>query len=112
MCLNRRKHQYGEQYLPSSVVDDVYSAVEAVHVSGALHAAIQHDLPRFVAPAPRLHTLLASLAGADKRLFLCTNSGFDYANRTLSYLLGVPLCPAGSGWRDIFELVLCRAQKP
>lgn len=112
MLALRRKQKFGEEYRPSCVVDDVYRAVEAVHVSGELHGAIQQDLDRFVQPSPRLQTLLAGLAGGGKRFFLCTNSGFDYSNRTLSHVLGLPHCPSGSGWRDLFDVVVCSAQKP
>jgi hypothetical protein len=90
----------------------VYKAIEAVHVSGDMHRAIVEDMDRYVEPAPRIHNLLQSFSRAGKRFFLCTNSGFDYANRTLSYLLDVPYSPSGDGWRDYFDLVICSAQKP
>jgi 5'-nucleotidase len=107
-----RKHKFGEQYLPSCVVDDVYAAIEDVHESGDLQRAIVQDLPRFVAPSPALPGLLRSLSAAGKKFFLCTNSGFEYSNRTLSHLLDLPYCPSGRGWRDMFDLVVCSAQKP
>ena len=81
-------------------------------MSGALHTAIVQDLPRYVAPAPHLPDLLARLSNAGKRFFLCTNSGFDYSNRTLSHLLDISYCPTGHGWRDLFDLVICSANKP
>lgn len=94
------------------MVDDVYRAIESVHMSGALHAAIVQDLPRYITPAPCLPTLLSRLTDAGKRFFLCTNSGFDYSNRTLSHLLDIPCSSSGHEWRDLFDLVICSANKP
>ena len=77
-----------------------------------MHDAIVQDMTRFINPTPHLSSLLQSLFAAGKRFFLCTNSGFDYSNRTLSHVLQIPYCSSGMEWRSLFDVVMCSSKKP
>jgi len=53
----------------------------------------------------RLKPYLERLRGANKHLFLITNSTFWYVNRGMTHLLG-------KKWQDFFDIVICQARKP
>ncbi|KAJ2396280.1 hypothetical protein GGI23_003976 [Coemansia sp. RSA 2559] len=56
--------------------------------------------------APELLDILQALKKEGKRLFLLTNSGYDYINIGLTYMFST------SDWRDLFDVVIVRARKP
>jgi hypothetical protein len=103
---------YGEAYTPSDVIDDVQTAIKDVHVSGMLHNTVMADLDRYINPSPDLPRLFNHLKDSGKKLFLCTNSGFKYANTTLSHILNLPHSPSGSSWKEIFDVTMCSSSKP
>lgn len=108
----RRKQMFGEAYTPSDVIDDVQNAIRDVHVSGLLHNTVIADLDKYITPSPDLPRLFNHLKNGGKKLFLCTNSGFKYANTTLSHILKIPYTPSGSKWKEIFDVTMCASSKP
>ena len=69
-------------------------------------------MDQYITPSPQLPQLFHHLKSANKSLFLCTNSGFQYVNKTLSYILKIPYTYTGSHWKDIFDLSICLSSKP
>lgn len=109
------------EYEPIAVVEDVGHAVTDVHVSGAMHKEVAMSLSTFIEPNPSLrpllerirvssqkigseaydHALLTSvvvaylLQGSGKKVFLCTNSSFQYIDAGLQFMLGQEWRKAG-----------------
>lgn len=108
----RRRQMYGEAYTSSDVIDDVQSAIRDVHVSGLLHNTVMADLDRYIAPSPDLPRLFQHLKSGGKKVFLCTNSGYKYANTTLSHILNLPYSASGASWKEIFDVTMCSSSKP
>jgi len=63
----------GESYVPSSVVEDVQTAISTVHVDGTMQSAVLADPARFIRASPQLGSLLDHLTSSGKQMFLCTN---------------------------------------
>ncbi|MCB2222858.1 MAG: HAD-IG family 5'-nucleotidase [Actinobacteria bacterium] len=94
---------------------DVYRAVretiDEAHMEGALKDKITADPERYVVHDPDMAAALVDQHGAGKRLLLITNSGWDYTKRMMAYALD-PHLPAGTTWRDLFEVVIVSSSKP
>ncbi|MGH0148762.1 UNVERIFIED_CONTAM: hypothetical protein FKN15_040380 [Acipenser sinensis] len=51
------------------------------------------------------HAVLRKLAENKKKMFLITNSPFDFVDRGMNYIVG-------KDWRDLFDVVIVQADKP
>jgi hypothetical protein len=69
------------------------------------------DLKRFLPRDPQLAHVLHRFRSSGKRLFLLTNSHWDYTRQVMHYLLGGQLDPYPS-WAHYFDLVIVAARKP
>ena len=72
---------------------------------------VLEDLPRYVDRDPDLGQLLHKLRSAGKRVFLLTNSGPEYTDAMMSYLLDDGLDEYPS-WKNYFDYVCSASQKP
>uniref|UniRef100_A0A7N6F9P2 5'-nucleotidase domain containing 3 n=1 Tax=Anabas testudineus TaxID=64144 RepID=A0A7N6F9P2_ANATE len=52
-----------------------------------------------------LHAVLKKLSEQGKKMFLITNSPFDFVDRGMNYIVG-------KDWRDLFDVVIVQADKP
>ena len=57
----------------NALIETIRLAIQQVHTSGILHAAIVGNLSTYVEPSPHLINMLRHLRNAKKRVFLCTN---------------------------------------
>ncbi len=89
-------------------VDD---ALSETHLTSRLKADIAADPDRFVDLDPHLVPSLLDQRAAGKQLLLITNSDWSYTRRMMSYAID-RFCPAGTNWRDLFDVVIVSANKP
>ncbi len=89
----------------------VRKEMDEAHLEGELKAAIAAAPGIYVERDPDLPLALLDQREAGKRLMLITNSDWEYTDRMLAYALGEFL-PAGTSWRDLFEVVVVSARKP
>lgn len=94
----------------AGVYELVRDAMNAAHLEGELKAEIIADPQRFVDLDPDLPRTLLDLKRAGKRLFLATNSEWQYTQPMMSYVFDRFL--PGGDWRELFELVIVQARKP
>jgi HAD superfamily 5'-nucleotidase-like hydrolase len=94
---------------------DLYRMVrdnlDATHMEGALKAEIVADPERFVVLDPEVPLALLDQQKAGKKLLLITNSDWSYTSAMMSYAFDRFL-PAGTTFRDLFDLVIVSAHKP
>lgn len=90
---------------------DVRECADSAHRDGTLPARVLADLPRFVHRDPRLAPTLHNLRSAGKKLFLLTNSGWDYTHAMMTFLLGEAM-PEYPSWRHYFDFAVVSARKP
>jgi len=80
-------------------------SVNFVHGQGELKKIVQANLADYIIPDPQTTTLLKRLRAHGKKLFIATNSDFDYATSLLQFVFGTT-------WAQLFDLVIFRANKP
>ena len=99
------KLDYGKLY------DDIREAIDTVHRDGSLKTEIKKDLPAYVYQDPELAPALHKLRSGGKKLFLLTNSLFDYTDAVMRHLLDGRL-PEYPSWRNYFDQIVVGGAKP
>ncbi len=89
----------------------VRGALSEAHADGLLKQEILADPTAFVDLDPDVALTLLDQKHAGKTLLLITNSEYEYGSAILDYALG-PFLPAGSTWRDVFDVSFFAARKP
>ncbi len=90
---------------------DIRECIDEVHRDDSLKSRIRADLAHFVVRDPELGPALHKLRSAGKRLFLLTNSAWDYTDVVMRFLLDGCL-PEYPSWRNYFDVVTCASLKP
>ncbi len=96
---------YGKLY------DDIREAIDTVHRDNSLKREIRKDIGHYIYKDPELGPALHKLRSGGKKLFLLTNSQWDYTHAVMSYLLDGVVTEYPS-WRNYFDFVICGAAKP
>ncbi|MGI5865739.1 MAG: HAD-IG family 5'-nucleotidase [Myxococcales bacterium] len=100
-----RRVDYDRLYL------DIREIIDEVHRDGSLKSEVRRDVPRFITRDLELGPALHKLRSGGKKLFLLTNSHWDYTDLLMRYLLDGCL-PEYPSWRNYFDIVVCGASKP
>jgi len=96
-----------------SVFQDVRGSVDYVHMEGNLKSKTVENLPKYVKRDERLPQVLHNLQKSGAKTFLLTNSGWDYSNKVMEFLLDFPNAPhAGKSWQSYFNFTFVDARKP
>ncbi|OXB73860.1 UNVERIFIED_CONTAM: hypothetical protein H355_005689 [Colinus virginianus] len=98
-----------------SMFQDVREAMDQVHLSGCLKEKTLESLEKYVVKDPRVPVLLSRMREVGK-VFLATNSDYNYTDAIMSYLFnfgdgnktGTPPRP----WRSYFDLIVVDTRKP
>ncbi len=101
----------GESANYERLFEDIRASVDASHQDGTILDPVLAALPQFIEPAPALGRTLHKLRSAGKRLFLLTNSGPEYTEQVMSYLLDDQL-PAYPKWHKYFDVAIAFSKKP
>jgi HAD superfamily 5'-nucleotidase-like hydrolase len=90
---------------------DIRESIDTVHRDGSLKAIVKEDLARYVMRDAELGPALHKLRSGGKKLFLLTNSLWDYTDAVMSFILDGVL-PEYPSWRNYFDAVVTGAAKP
>ncbi len=91
--------------------DDIREAIDTVHRDNSLKAIIRKEISHYIYRDPELATALHKLRSGGKKLFVLTNSLWDYTRVVMEYLLDGAL-PEYPSWRNYFDYVITGARKP
>ena len=91
--------------------DDIRASIDEAHRDDTLKTVIKSEMPSYVVKDPKLAETLHKLRSSGKKLFLLTNSLFDYSNAVMSHLLDGER-KAYPSWRNYFDAVIVGASKP
>ncbi|XP_016093836.1 5'-nucleotidase, cytosolic II, like 1 [Sinocyclocheilus grahami] len=111
-CMKGFKH--GDLFMSHrSMFQDIRDAMDYLHDTGTLKERTLKNLDKYVIKDPRLPVLLSRIKEVAK-VFLATNSDFNYTEAIMKYLLDFP---SGSKnpkklWRSYFDLVVVDTKKP
>jgi HAD superfamily 5'-nucleotidase-like hydrolase len=90
---------------------DVREMIDEAHRDGTLKSVITGDLDRYIRFDPEARIALEEFRRSGKKLFLLTNSEWEYTDTLLRHLLqrgkGAP-----GHWTELFNLVIVEAGKP
>ncbi|KAM9438647.1 cytosolic purine 5'-nucleotidase-like isoform 2-T2 [Salvelinus alpinus] len=96
-----------------SMFQDVRDAMDFVHDTGILKESTLKNLDKYVVRDPNLPVLLTRIKEVAK-VFLATNSDYNYTEAIMKYLLETP--PDAKNpkkqWRAFFDLVVVDTRKP
>ncbi|HSP78072.1 MAG TPA: HAD-IG family 5'-nucleotidase, partial [Myxococcaceae bacterium] len=101
----------GERVDYGRLYDDIREAIDTVHRDNSLKREVRKDLGRYIFQDPELGSSLHKLRSGGKRLFLLTNSAWDYTDVVMRYLLDGQVAEYPS-WRNYFDYVVTLASKP
>ena len=90
---------------------DIRTAIDEAHRDDTLKSVIKSDLPSYIVKDPLLGETLHKFRSSGKKLFLLTNSLFDYTTVVMSYLLDGER-KAYPSWRNYFDIVIVGGAKP
>ncbi|PIK36877.1 putative 5'-nucleotidase domain-containing protein 3 [Apostichopus japonicus] len=99
--LEQRGIPYDSEYLFS----DIHNAVKEVHFSGNMHKEVGNNVGAYLESSTEVRHLISRLHNKGKRLFLITNSPFEFVDKGMSYMIG-------NDWVDYFEVIVVQARKP
>ncbi|MEE2961265.1 MAG: HAD-IG family 5'-nucleotidase [Myxococcota bacterium] len=102
---------WGTPFNPHKLFQDTRDSIDKIHRDGSLKSIIKADLDRYIIQDPELPMTLHKLRSSGKKLFLLTNSHWEYTNTVMSFLLDGKL-DEYSQWRDYFDLAIVAATKP
>jgi HAD superfamily 5'-nucleotidase-like hydrolase len=91
--------------------EHIRECIDLAHRDGSIKAIVSEELSSFIVRDPALAETLHKFRSSGKRLFLLTNSAWDYTSRVMSYLLDGVLT-AYPSWRNYFDIVVVSAGKP
>lgn len=90
---------------------DIRTAIDEAHRDDTLKSVIKADLASFIVKDPLLGETLHKFRSSGKKLFLLTNSLYDYTSVVMSYLLDGER-KAYPSWRNYFDIVIVGGAKP
>jgi 5'-nucleotidase len=91
--------------------NDIRTAIDEAHRDDTLKSVIKADLPSYIVKDPLLGETLHKFRSSGKKLFLLTNSLYDYTASVMTYLLDGER-KAYPSWRNYFDIVIVGGAKP
>lgn len=95
----------------TKIFDDIRECIDRAHQDGSIKNVVMKNLDRFFLKDPKLPLTLDKFLKGGKKLYLLTNSGWEYTNALLTHLLSGELDDYPD-WRDYFDVVIIEANKP
>ncbi|GAB0096353.1 cytosolic purine 5'-nucleotidase [Sergentomyia squamirostris] len=99
-----------------SIFQDVRGAVDWVHIQGDLKSRTIENLEYYVKKDPRLPMVLSRIRESGSKVFLLTNSDFNFTDHIMTFLFDFPhgakIDEPHRNWRTYFDLIVVDAGKP
>jgi HAD superfamily 5'-nucleotidase-like hydrolase len=95
----------------SIIASDVLGTVNKIHEDGSLKGYIAKHMEDYLLREKEIVEGLKHFIRYGKKIFLLTNSQYDYTDLLLTYAIN-PYLKEGESWHDLFEFVITLADKP
>src|SRR5450432_2626956 len=89
----------------------IRECIDLAHRDGSIKTVVGAQLASYIERDDALAETLHKFRSSGKRLFLLTNSAWDYTSQVMSYLLDGALA-AYPNWRSYFDVIVVSAAKP
>ena len=99
----------------STMWEHIRECIDLAHRDGSIKAIVGAELSSYIHRDPGLSETLHKFRSSGKRLFLLTNSAWDYTSQVMHYLLESPTGgdrPFYPSWRQYFDVIVVSAGKP
>lgn len=93
------------------IFDDLNSVLDRAHRDGTLKNKVAQDLPNYIIKDPKAVLGLERYKRHGKKLFVVTNSDYNYTKLLLDYTI-TPFVKEHKGWEDLFDYVITLSAKP
>jgi HAD superfamily 5'-nucleotidase-like hydrolase len=103
--------QRGETVRFDKLWQDIRECIDEAHRDESMKRVIKANLGDYIVKDPELAPTLHKFRSSGRRLFVLTNSAWDYTDAVMSHLLGAAV-PAYPNWRSYFDIVICAGSKP
>jgi 5'-nucleotidase len=101
----------GDRPAYNTLWEDIRECIDLAHRDGSIKTIVSAQLPSYIERDDALAETLHKFRSSGKRLFLLTNSAWDYTSTVMSYLLDGALA-AYPNWKSYFDVVVVSAAKP
>ncbi|XP_058127093.1 cytosolic purine 5'-nucleotidase [Anopheles ziemanni] len=115
--VDRTGVKYGELFMSfKSIFQDVRGAVDWVHIYGDLKKKTLENLDEYVKKDERLPMVLSRIRESGAKLFLLTNSDYNFTDRIMTFLFDFPHGAKPEephrDWKTYFDTIVVDARKP
>jgi len=93
------------------IFEDLNAVLDRAHRDGTLKNEVRENLDKFIVKDPKAVEGLERYKKHGKKLFVVTNSDFNYTKLLLDYTI-TPFVKEHKGWEDLFDYVITLAAKP
>lgn len=107
---DRHPGAVGRSY--AQIYADLRRAVDLCHSDGTIKDVVKADPGTYILEDPLLAPMLTRARRSGKRVFLLTNSLWDYTQCVMEFLLGEATKVSGGSWTDFFDVIIVGARKP
>lgn len=107
------KDTTGREVMPDyeTISYDVIQALDTAHRDGSLKGEVAKNLDKYIIRDPEVVAGLERYRLHDKKIFILTNSDYEYTKLLLDYAIN-PYLKKYASWGELFEFVITLAQKP
>lgn len=93
------------------LAEDLSAVLDRAHRDGSLKDRVRQNLDQFLIKDPDVVAGLERYKRHGKKLFIVTNSDFNYSKLLLDYTIN-PFVKEHKSWEDLFDIVITLAAKP
>lgn len=107
------KDTHPELNLPDykTIEQDLLEALDISHRDGSLKNQVRKNVKKFIVQDEGIVTALEKFKKHGKKLWVITNSDFEYSKLLLDYAIN-PFLTDHKSWSELFNLVITAASKP
>lgn len=96
---------------PDTISRDLLECVDEAHRDGSIKNEVRKNVEKYIKKDPTLVSHLEKYVRHGKKLFILTNSDFQYTKLLLDYAIS-PYLKDKKNWSELFEYIITFAQKP
>ncbi len=94
-----------------TIEQDILEALDTSHRDGSLKGEVRKNVKKYIVQDPEIVNSLERFKRHGKKLWVITNSDYEYSKLLLDYAI-TPFLQEHKSWSELFNLVITAASKP